>query len=57
MDIVAMAKVGIKIETCKEFARIFQKNTKRVLLPILLRRKICILVLFLLPLHCQTKAL
>lgn len=41
MDIVAMAKVGIKIETCKEFGENFQKNTKRVLLLILLWLKIC----------------
>nr|DAP06536.1 MAG TPA: hypothetical protein [Caudoviricetes sp.] len=57
MNIVAMAKVCNKIETCKDFAENFKKKTKRVLLSILLWLNICILVLFLLPLHCRTKAL
>jgi hypothetical protein len=42
---------------CEEFLKNCEELREKVLLPILLRRKICMLVLFLLPLHCQTKAL
>lgn len=42
---------------CEEFLRNWEELREKVLLSILLRRKTCVLVLFLLPLHCQTKAL
>jgi hypothetical protein len=42
---------------CEEFLKNCEESQRKVLLSILLWLKICILVLFLLPLHCQTKAL